>query len=274
MNKLIPLIAAVGIATAGCTSSSQPSAAGSAEPSDTATSTPGPSGPAGAPFSFDAVSLVIPPEVGTGAVGETVARVDDPGEPYFERAPEHTKVTLRHDGPDSGVEPEIRVYPVEELVAMGRNEELDKLRAILADAGTEPTDDSLPLVPYYNAAPLVSAQFDQLSFAGGSGVRFLTEYAQEAAPVINDGLIYHFQGVTDDERYYIVAVLPLRGDMLADGFAPDASIPPGGVPNPESGLGDPEYYRAVDAALEQAGSQAFTPSLDALDQLIESLKVG
>ena len=271
MNKLIPLIAAVGIATAGCTSSSQPSAAGSAGPSDTATSPARERDSAGVPFSFDAVSLVIPPEVGTGAVGETVARVDDPDEPYFVRAPEHTKITLRPDGPDPGT---IQVYPVEELVAMSRGAELDKLRAILADPGTEPADVSLPLVPYYNAAPLISAQFDQLSFANGSGVRFLTEYAQEAGPVINDGLIYHFQGLTDDEQNYIVAVLPLRGDMLADGSEPDATIPPGGVSNPESGLGDPEYYRAVEAVLDQADLGAFTPSLNALDQLIQSLEIG
>ena len=52
-------------------------------------------------------------------------------------------------------------------------------------------------------------QVQYLDFKSGTGVRFLTQFNNGMAPVNNHDLIYTFQGLTSDGKYYIAAVLPV-----------------------------------------------------------------
>jgi hypothetical protein len=75
--------------------------------------------------------------------------------------------------------------------------------------------DQLPTVPFFNAAQVFASNVQPISFQNGSGIRFVTEYAQGFVSINNQDLFYHFQGFTDDGNYYMVAVLPVTSPVLA-----------------------------------------------------------
>ena len=131
--------------------------------------------------------------------------------------------------------------------------------------------DQLPAVPFFNAQPVFAANIQTLSFQNGAGVRFLTEYSQYNAPVNNHELFYHFQGMTRDGAYYILAILPITAPVLAETSDAAAALPPGGIAYPNADwLG---YYTAVTNLLNSIPLDAFTPSINQLDLLIQSMQI-
>ena len=124
-----------------------------------------------------------------------------------------------------------------------------------------------------NADQIIGAQPRIIGFEGGSGVRVLAEYAQYDAPINNHDLFYHFQGLTQDNKYYVVAILPVGAPILASDSQPTASIPAGGVPLPASGTPDDAYYASITQNMNGLSPESYTPSLNTLDALIQSLLV-
>jgi len=112
--------------------------------------------------------------------------------------------------------------------------------------------------------------------ANGEGVRFLTEYAQYSAPANNHELIYEFQGLTSDGAYYVIAILPVTNPFMAETSDPGAPIPQnGGVPYPD--INDPNanwplYYKSVTDVLGATPENEFTPALNQLDLLVQSIQ--
>ena len=107
-------------------------------------------------------------------------------------------------------------------------------------------------------------------------MRFLTEYAQYAAPVNNGELFYHFQGVTRDGAYYIIAIFPITVPVLAETSDVTATLPTGGVAYPD--ITDPNadlqgYYTAITDLLNGTSEDIFTPTISQLDLLIQSMEI-
>jgi hypothetical protein len=176
------------------------------------------------------------------------------------------------------MEPQIYVYPAQAYAELypAAFESIHRLDNILYVPGGPTLNDKLPAVPFFNAQQLFASNIQVLSFQNGQGVRFVTEYAQYAASANNHDLFYHFEGVTRDGVYYIVAVLPINAPMLAETSDGGAPLPVGGVPYPY--FADPNadmqlYYRSVLAVLNAAPSELFTPSLEQLDSLIQSMRI-
>ena len=59
------------------------------------------------------------------------------------------------------------------------------------------------MLPILNAAQVFHAQTKYLDFNDGSGVGFVTYYAQDVSPVTRDQIFYSFQGLTDNGKYYV-----------------------------------------------------------------------
>ncbi len=93
------------------------------------------------------------------------------------------------------------------------------------------------------------------------------------APINNNELFYHFQGLTDDDKYYIFAILPITAPILPENEKPDASIPEGGIPIPTDTGVNNNYYFSVTEKLNSLSPDTFTPSLNSLDALIQSITV-
>lgn len=133
--------------------------------------------------------------------------------------------------------------------------------------------ETLPNVPFFNAGSLIAANIKLISFQSGNGVRALTQYAQYSAPINNRELFYHFQGLTSDNKYYVIAILPITAPMLPEDEKPEAAVPPDGVPLPTDIGPNEVYYFSVTEKLNALAPDSYTPSLDALDLLIQSILV-
>ena len=228
----------------------------------------------GTSVSYEGVSFVIPNGMAANANTEKITAVESNSGAPWEIAPTHLRFTLT-EYPLQGKfhEPRIFVYPAEEYAQSNPNaaEQINRLKNILA--GATPLQETLPTVPSFNAAAQIAANIKIIPFQNGNGVRSLTQYAQYAAPINNRELFYHFQGLTTDGRYYIIAILPVTAPILPEDEKPEATIPEGGVPIPTDVGANDVYYFSVTEKLNSLSSNAFTPSLDALDALIQSILV-
>lgn len=232
----------------------------------------------GTDISYGNIHFRLPREVANTALAGTVPAVPDEqtGGPWG-IAPEYIKFEL--DGYalfDTFHDARIHVYPASEYAAANESaaSSIAKLQAIL-DGSTAPTPDKLPTIAFFNAGQVFAAQIQTIQFANGKGVRFLTEYAQYFATANNRDLFYQFQGLTDDGKYYIIAILPASHPLLAMSEDPAISIPQGGIPFPgfEDQSGIEAYYPAVVNLLNSAAPNSFTPALGMLDALIQSISI-
>jgi hypothetical protein len=237
-------------------------------------------GLAGIAVSFPEGGLVIPEGLAGSASSETIPAVDGQSGGPWEVAPEYVKITLQgYALQGKFFEPQIMIYPAPEYAAAseGAANSIQRLQAILANPSQIPENDLMPSLPYANAAQIIGAQTQVVTFNGGRGLRVLAEYAQDCAQINNHDLFYHFEGLTDDGRSYIVATLPVTAPFLAADSNP-ASIPPaGGVPFPGYEATDESlfvnYYRSVTDRLNATSPDEFQPTLTSLDALIQSLEV-
>jgi len=251
-----------------------------AAPAPTASAVP-PTQPGGTPVSYKNVSLVLPDGLAGGLSGETVPQVTEQNGAPWEIAPEHIRFTF--SGYDNSVGKfsaiEIVVYPMQDLAATTSwmSNSLPKLQAILASPSAPISPKNLPEVPYFNAAQMFAAQIKIVNFQGGSGVRCVTQYGQAVGPVSDNGTFYHFQGLTSDGKYYIVAVLPVGASFLSASNDPAQPLPADGIPFPAMDSTDPAafeaYFQAVADKLNATDPGAFTPNLSTLDALIQSITV-
>lgn len=227
----------------------------------------------------DPLHVVIPPGLARGARGLQFTRTDGQNLPYYELTQGHIALNLEGYMLQNKLhEPQIYVYPAlpyAELVPPAF-ESIHRLNNILYDPNAPISADQLPIVPFFNAAQVFASNVQVMSFQNGRGVRFLTEYAQYAAPVNNHELFYHFQGLTNDGVYYVIAILPITMPALAETGDVAAAPPSGGIPYPD--ISDPNanlpgYYAAVTDLLNNTTSEIFTPNLTQLDQLIQSMSI-
>lgn len=220
------------------------------------------------------VSFTLPIGVANDALSEMVSAVTDANAaPSWELAPVHLQFKLTgYQLQDKFHEPQIVVYAANDYSQLNpvAAEQIQRLKTLLA--GAAPTKDAMPIVPAFNAGPLFVAHMQLLDFQNGRGVRMVTQYAQYQATVNNHELFYHFQGLTNDGRYYIIAVLPASSSILAEDDKPESAVPPGGVPAPATGP-DATYYETVTSALDAMYPDSFNPSLFQLDTLIKSITV-
>ena len=124
---------------------------------------------------------------------------------------------------------------------------------------------SLPFLPMWPAAQVFSARVEYFDFQNGSGIRYLTMFGQALYPVDNQNLFYTYQGITDDSRYYIAAVLPLMHLGLPNEGQVDDWV--AFEANWENYLAD------TIAWLEAQDPNMFFPSLENLDAMMASFEI-
>lgn len=244
-----------------------------------ATSVVQPSPVTGTLVTIGRLTLEIPSSVASGASGGDIPPVTNEDAPYWEKTPGHLSVSLNDSYVLQGKfhKPQIYVYPAINYATLvpGAFESMHRLRNVIS-AVVPSTPEQLPAVPFFNAAQVFASNIQMISFQNGSGVRFLTEYAQNIAPVNNHDLFYHFQGFSNDGNYYIVAIFPITAPVLAEASDPGAALPAGGISFPD--INDPNadfqgYYASVTDLLNSTSPEAFTPSISQLDALIQSMWV-
>ena len=216
-------------------------------------------------------SLHISLDTGSLANGfqtETVAAVPaSDNASYWEVLPEYTQVTLPgYPIGNSPIKPQIFIYPVEDLGKS--NEGAGKVVTSLQTLLKSPQEiTEMPFLPLVNAKQVMHPQLQYLDFKNGQGLRYLTQFNQGIVPINNYDLIYTYQGLTRDGKYYVAAVLPVNHPSL-----PADEIVTGKEP-PEFMSNHSAYLANVAKDLHAQAANTFTPDLTQLDAMMSSLEI-
>ncbi len=244
------------------------------EPSITPTETvpAEPSGPANN-VTCNELSFYLDPTLGSSYSCETLPAITD-GPVFY---PQHTLVTIQgYPLADKRLDPQIAVFSVPAYAALLPdfvNPAVTTLQTLSAGGHAPVFSGSfsagLPLLPTLNAAQVFFAHYLVTPFQGGSGIRFLTEYAQFYAPVNNYDMFYAFQGLTADGQWWVSVMLPVNHAMLQA----DGNNPPAGYTWDQLSA---QYDTYITDMIDQLNAQAdntFTPGLASLDALVASITV-
>ncbi len=148
----------------------------------------------------------------------------------------------------------------------------DRVAALrnLIDTQPQTIDGPIPVLPLVNAEQVMKAQAKYVNFAQGAGVRFVTYYSQALDPLVNGQVFYTFQGLTSDNQYYVAFFCPISASILPNNYQETdvAKDPDGFVKKFDS------YLQATVQSLNELADSGYTPSLDKLDTLVQSLQLG
>lgn len=175
--------------------------------------------------------------------------------------------------PDTFMSPVIYFFEADEYRAVSdyAGQAIDLLLAGLADSSAFEDSIELPFLPLYNASQVFRSNLKLIDFKGGSGLRYLTMYAQDAVPVVNEGLIYTFQGLTNDGRYYVSMVMPVNHPDLPA----DLEVFFSSIDDDYEAFFDnyDQFLKEGQAILDQSDGETFTPALNVLDNLVMTLQL-
>jgi hypothetical protein len=194
------------------------------------------------------------------------------GEDYHPEAtyPEHIRFEFeQYLVADHFFTPIIRVYPVSDYQAISETavSTIQNLQTTLIEQPGGGMFSSLPSLPLWGAVQVFTTQVHYLNFQNGSGLRYLSMFGQDVFPPDNRNLVYIYQGITNDQAFYISAVLPITHPLLPDdGYEPitdwDAFFD-----------GWEDHYQITIQELEQADPLSFFPSMLLLDEMMASFLV-
>lgn len=243
------------------------------------------------PITYLNVSLVTPPYYTNKVVAEQAdlrdqrSPADDvpvyvriiirEGDPYIDfRSPERSS----YYSPDS----QVLVYPLEDLVQTFPEAAAaaQQLTGMLTPGEAPPPRELpfWPLVTFSGVAgtplqsfgrPVLTAHRQHVDFGSGRGVRYLTllEY-DPPRPNRMSGLIYTFQGLTNDRKYYVSVIVPLS----VDDNSPTRTETQQNLENlAEQAV--PDYGKIAEALEAVAPDQFGLLSLAECDALVKSLVV-
>jgi len=206
--------------------------------------------------------------IASGFQSETIPEVTDSvNYPYWEVLPKYSRVTLEnYPIQDHLMKPQIFIYPVAELAKI--NEGAATIITSLKTLLQSPQEiENMPFLPLFNAAQMMHTNIQYLDFKNGQGLRYLTQFSQGFVSVNNYELIYTYQGLTSDGKYYVAAVLPVNHPSLPVDGQVTGSEPP------EFASNFKDYVKNVVKSLNPQAAYSFTPDLTQLDAMMSSLEI-
>lgn len=141
--------------------------------------------------------------------------------------------------------------------------------AALLKASSASTKDT-PIFPWQDASTPFEAKKKQISLKNGKAIRYVGEYLIEPDVVDNARLVYSAQGLSTDGKFYISVMAPLKAKSLPD----KSDLSKWSQDKYKKFSADFSKYGAqVGAKLDKLPSSSFTPSIDELDLLVQSIKI-
>ena len=228
---------------------------------------------------FEGISFTVDPSLASRVeITQTEPYYEtEPGMTMFGSTPGFTQFDF-FGFPVEGIQyPRVMVMPVDTFEEGSRSAEmLASLQALLDERPNLSRewlqlsyDESLPMLPLINAAQVFAIAPEYIDFENGSGVRYVTYYAQDVSPIVREYAFYTFQGLTDDGRYVVSAFFPIAADALPSNEEIDYSTIDWDTFVPAY----TDYLAETYAELQNSSEDGFAPALDALDGVIESLRV-
>jgi hypothetical protein len=159
--------------------------------------------------------ICVPKSLATALVISTIPGVNNPDGAPWENIPEH--FVIRLDGyplHDTFHQPRMYLIPLEAFreISVGAQVMSDELAPLMETKSIPPAQ--LPFLPLMNAGPVLVTRSSYPETESVKGIATLTQFAQYFAPVNNTELFFTFQGVTQDEKYWVSLVLPMSQESL------------------------------------------------------------
>ncbi|RMF68345.1 MAG: hypothetical protein D6742_05390 [Cyanobacteria bacterium J069] len=198
--------------------------------------------------------------------------------PYLNGEPSHLLYQFQVPSPNAEITvppATLKIYSVSGLRAMyaGYRQELQAMNQVINGLRTILTqrpfyiNRPIAVLPTIEGSEVLRSQMEYLRFGSGNGLRFVGVYKQDVSPILRDQLVYMFQGLTTDGRYYVsfsqpllTSVLPATAPLTADQY--DVFVAEYEV-----------YLRRVAQQLNVQGSSGFFPDLALLDDVVRSLRI-
>lgn len=220
------------------------------------------------------LSFYLDPALGSGYDCETVSESsssDIPMDIFI--YPAYTELSIQNYPLTHTQFPaQIRIYPVKRFsellpdVIPHRVSDLE----LFSSSGTWNSGE-LPFLPVLPMLQTFFSYETDLSFNGGHGVRFITDYNESNHPISNSTIFYTYQGITDDGAYWVAVTLPISSPILpADADFRDL---PEGYTSENWQQNYSSYVNELKDSLEAQVPGSFFPTLNNLDDLVRSITV-
>ena len=211
--------------------------------------------------------VCVPKELASALVASTVAAADTADTPFWAVMPEHHVIELQgYPLTNTFLKPKIHIIPAADYFMMAEGALMtgNELMEMMESRDAHPK--SLPILPLVNATSVMIARANYIETEPLHGVEALTLLAQSYAVINNYSMIYTFQGITNDEKYWIGIVLPITQNSLPA----DDSVVPGA--HFQTFADQYETYSSeVEATLDSATPDSFSPSYDVIQGVINSI---
>jgi hypothetical protein len=196
------------------------------------------------------------------------------------------KSTKQHKG--TFYETEINIYPIAEFrqsfakskkLVEAYDEEIKSLHHIVLEKSVK--KEEIPRIPFYDGSPEILTRFKTLSFVNGKGFIYLTQFNVDFYTIIdNEKLVYVFQGITNDNKYYVLATFPVTSKILSEDSFTDTTgnqkLPDYFFDSPKHNLIEGKYRKYLSTIEELLNSQKvndFEPDLSKIEKMLTSLNV-
>lgn len=214
-------------------------------------------------FTFDEMGIIIGfnyPENFNQGTNTTVIETYQSQAPFELAYPQHARILFtsyageREDILAAG----IRVFRVDDINALEAGV-IENLFAVLLGQADHYSD--FPKLT--GAASVIDGQLATGEFQNGNGYRFLNSKSFDASSLISSQTNYLYQGITNDEKYFVSVVFVVDAPFLAD----LVNVPL--TTNEEF----ENYFQIVQDRIKNANPNDFQPSLMMLDALVSSIVI-
>lgn len=214
-------------------------------------------------ITFDEMGIIIgfnDPENFNQGTNTSFISEYEPQAPFELPYPQHARILFtgyageRDDILAAG----IRVFRVDDINALEAGV-IENLFAVLLGQSDHYSD--FPKLA--GAASVIDGQLATGEFQNGNGYRFLNSKSFDASSLISSQTNYLYQGITNDEKYFVSVVFVVDAPFLADLV---------GVPLTTNEEFE-NYFQTVQDRIKNANPNDFQPSLMMLDALVSSIVI-
>lgn len=198
-------------------------------------------------------------------------------------APQHLLFTLKSQNRNVAT---LAVYPIEGFrqiwLPVEKNntirfdENLNNLKKFIADKNFR-VNGEIPYLPYYGGNQTFQSKVKSFTFQNGKGNFFLIHGVQEAAIINNEHLEYDFQGISENNKYYILGQFSPKVSFLPDNYHvsrfEDYTMPDTVSWSESEQKKYKEYVAKITKRLENLPSDKYEPNLKYFEEIISSLKI-
>ncbi len=163
---------------------------------------------------------------------------------------------------------QVLVFPAEHYARQSPQaaDRISSLSSMLDERPLEVMGD-MPLLPIIPGQETFHSRPSYFEFENGQGVSFLTQYDIEPTLITNEDMFYTFQGLSDDEQFYVAAFFPVNSAILPANQTSNNTA----VPRDDKSWA--EYQGKTVMALNELSTSDFTPDLVSLNRMMGSLLV-